>query len=255
MQEYARAAVELNRQQRDTHLDYKELCERCDVLDKALAEYEQRAQPATSAIEQIAQDWDGCIYAAPGCDIDIGEAIRTAGKRLSIQSAASAEPTRVVAWRARDGHGLPQTDWIDGSPAEDTQSAWEGGDIEFAYAAPVAAQPSTPEIPDGLKSIRDAALEEAAAAAEHVGRPVGAGDGDTYITGTSADAAKAIRALKSQPATSTQDREDAERYRWLKANIEEGYELPGAYYIDDGDTSNWDKTIDAARAAKEPNHG
>ncbi|MBV6304890.1 hypothetical protein KVP10_08320 [Candidimonas humi] len=48
MECYARAAVELDRQQRDTHLDYKELyeqmCERCDVLDKALAEYEQRGE-------------------------------------------------------------------------------------------------------------------------------------------------------------------------------------------------------------------
>lgn len=52
-------------------------------------------------------------------------------------------------------------------------------------------------------------------------------------------------------AGSAQDREDAERYRFLKDNIQEGYELPGAYYIDDGDTSSWDKTIDAARAAKE----
>ncbi|WP_338881494.1 hypothetical protein WHX56_13920 [Achromobacter veterisilvae] len=47
---------------------------------------------------------------------------------------------------------------------------------------------------------RNAALEEAAQAAARVGRPVGAGDGDTYVPGTSADAARAIRALKQPQA-------------------------------------------------------
>ncbi len=42
---------------------------------------------------------------------------------------------------------------------------------------------------------RASGLEEAAKAAEAVGRPVGAGDGGTYVPGTSADAARAIRAL------------------------------------------------------------
>lgn len=42
---------------------------------------------------------------------------------------------------------------------------------------------------------RREALEEAAAAAEAVGRPVGSGDGNTYIPGSSADAARAIRAI------------------------------------------------------------
>ncbi|RXN87982.1 hypothetical protein C7R54_15505 [Achromobacter aloeverae] len=46
-------------------------------------------------------------------------------------------------------------------------------------------------------------LEEAAAVASCVGRPVGAGDGDTYVPGTSADAARAIRALidRKEPTT------------------------------------------------------
>jgi hypothetical protein len=42
---------------------------------------------------------------------------------------------------------------------------------------------------------RAAGIEEAAKVAEALGRPVGAGDGDTYIPGNSADAARAIRAL------------------------------------------------------------
>ncbi|AZS78762.1 hypothetical protein ELS24_10095 [Achromobacter spanius] len=40
-----------------------------------------------------------------------------------------------VAWRALDGHGLPQTEWIDGDPGPDMKSAWVGGHIERAHAA------------------------------------------------------------------------------------------------------------------------
>ncbi|CUJ54310.1 hypothetical protein [Achromobacter sp. 2789STDY5608628] len=58
------------------------------------------------------------------------------------------------------------------------------------YAAPQAS----------AEYVRNAALEEAAKVAEIVGRPVGAGDGDTYVPGTSADAARAIRALKQPQA-------------------------------------------------------
>lgn len=33
-------------------------------------------------IDEIAQQWDGCIYDSPSGDIDIGQAIRAASKRL-----------------------------------------------------------------------------------------------------------------------------------------------------------------------------
>ena len=46
-----------------------------------------------------------------------------------------------------------------------------------------------------LYALEAALIEKAAQAAESVGRPVGAGDGNTYVPGTSADAAAAIRAL------------------------------------------------------------
>lgn len=39
---------------------------------------------------------------------------------------------------------------------------------------------------------------------------------------------------------------DAERYRWLRENIQPDYNLPGEYYLCDEDTSTWDGTIDAA---------
>ena len=38
-------------------------------------------------IEQIAEQWDGCSYAAVGETIDIGQAIRAAGKRLTDSRA------------------------------------------------------------------------------------------------------------------------------------------------------------------------
>lgn len=43
------------------------------------------------------------------------------------------------------------------------------------------------------------------------------------------------------------DERDAALYRWLKANIRPGYELPGGYYIDDENTDSWDRTIEAAK--------
>jgi len=45
-------------------------------------------------IEQIAQQWDGCMYDSVGETINIGEAIRAAGKRLSSQPAAAQEAVR-----------------------------------------------------------------------------------------------------------------------------------------------------------------
>ncbi|MEB6663797.1 hypothetical protein MXL91_20235 [Achromobacter ruhlandii] len=47
--------------------------------------------------------------------------------------------------------------------------------------------------------------------------------------------------------TSAGDERDAALYRWLKANIRPGYELPGGYYIDDECTDSWDRTIEAAK--------
>lgn len=68
------------------------------------------------------------------------EAIGAGGVNGKLMpGAVCLDQVRVVAWRARDGHGLPQTDWIDGDPGEET-SAWVGGDIECAYSAPASAQ-------------------------------------------------------------------------------------------------------------------
>jgi predicted GTPase len=75
-----------------------------------------------------------------------------------------------------------------------------GLEIRYAVAAS-GADPieHLPEVDDILErqfiEIRKAAFDEAARAAEQCGRPTGASDGSTFIPGTSADAARAIRAL------------------------------------------------------------
>ncbi|WP_186057762.1 hypothetical protein [Burkholderia gladioli] len=40
---------------------------------------------APNVVEAIAEQWDGCMYAAPGIDIDIGEAIRQAATRFAAK--------------------------------------------------------------------------------------------------------------------------------------------------------------------------
>ena len=43
---------------------------------------------------------------------------------------------------------------------------------------------------------------------------------------------------------------NAQRWLWVQENIRDGYELPGGFYLPDHDTSTWDRTVDAARAAQ-----
>ena len=45
-------------------------------------------------------------------------------------------------------------------------------------------------------------------------------------------------------------REDAERYRFARESIQEGYVLPGGFYLSESGGESWDKTIDAARREK-----
>jgi hypothetical protein len=55
----------------------------------------QSAQPAVDAewLEEIAQQWDGCIYdAGPGGNIDIGQSIREAWERRSALTHLRARP-------------------------------------------------------------------------------------------------------------------------------------------------------------------
>lgn len=66
------------------------------------------AQPPAVAvpdvIEQIAQQWDECMYdSADCCHIDIGQAIRQSGQRLAAAPQATAEDSSVV----RDAVSVP----------------------------------------------------------------------------------------------------------------------------------------------------
>ncbi|TDB26822.1 hypothetical protein ATCM_03700 [Stenotrophomonas sp. ATCM1_4] len=56
------------------------------ALDECLPK--PAAAQEAAVIEQIAQQWAGCMYDAPGETIDIGEAIRAAGKRIAPVAAA-----------------------------------------------------------------------------------------------------------------------------------------------------------------------
>ncbi|WP_208455902.1 hypothetical protein [Burkholderia gladioli] len=47
------------------------------------------ADVAPNVIEAIAEQWDGCMYAAPGIDIDVGEAIRQAATRFAAKQRRS----------------------------------------------------------------------------------------------------------------------------------------------------------------------
>lgn len=80
--------------------------ERDEAVDAGYA----TPQPAAQAdiIKQIARQWDGCMYDdAPGGEIDIGEAIRSAAARLGVAAqAAPAVPllARALAeWHEDDG--------------------------------------------------------------------------------------------------------------------------------------------------------
>ncbi|WP_447988308.1 hypothetical protein [Achromobacter spanius] len=40
--------------------------------------------------------------------------------------------------------------------------------------------------------------------------------------------------------------QDAERYRWLRDNIQPDHDMPGGFWLSDTGGDSWDKTIDAA---------
>lgn len=53
---------------------------------------------APDVVEQIAQQWDGCMYdTADGCHIDIGQDIRQAGQRLVAKPRAADPIKRLIA--------------------------------------------------------------------------------------------------------------------------------------------------------------
>ncbi|MBZ0073658.1 hypothetical protein [Bordetella hinzii] len=106
--------------------------------------FQQHIDALQSALAQTRTDFGGPAICSVMAE-DLRVALHLIGQAALVPSAGSADSVRVVAWRARDGHGLPQTTWIDGDPGPQMESAWVGGDIECAYAGPVAAQAPIPE--------------------------------------------------------------------------------------------------------------
>lgn len=49
-------------------------------------------------LEEIAQQWDGCMYDAPGEMLDIGECIRSASRRLAAAPSAESGGGAAVSW-------------------------------------------------------------------------------------------------------------------------------------------------------------
>ncbi|WP_447898030.1 hypothetical protein [Stenotrophomonas sepilia] len=68
--------------------DFKDACGILELLAQHAAPPAQ-AVDLGQIIEQIAQQWDGCSYDAVGETIDVGQAIRAAGKRLIDSQAVS----------------------------------------------------------------------------------------------------------------------------------------------------------------------
>ncbi|MBH1736299.1 hypothetical protein I5V12_01645 [Stenotrophomonas maltophilia] len=71
--------------------DFKDAQAILEVLAQNAARPPAQALNLGQIIEQIAQQWDGCSYDAVGETIDVGQAIRAAGKRL-IDSQAVGNP-------------------------------------------------------------------------------------------------------------------------------------------------------------------
>ncbi|MFU1927648.1 hypothetical protein ACLQ9J_04880 [Bordetella hinzii] len=178
--------------------------------------FQQHIDALQSALAQTRTDFGGpatCSVAAE----DLRVALHLIGQAALVPSPANAEPVRVVAWRARDGHGLPQTTWIDGDPGPQMESAWVGGDIERAYAGPVAAQAPTNNEID--KAILQATIRDLAAISEHLGIDPNEGGAVPIIEAINdlrrerdqwADAGYAAQAAAAGDAL------DAARYRCLR---------------------------------------
>ncbi|WP_186130158.1 hypothetical protein [Burkholderia gladioli] len=75
---------------------------------------------APNVVEAIAEQWDGCMYAAPGIDIDIGEAIRQAATQFAAKQKrrpfASSAQAVAADGAACKGKNCGATDGVSHSP-------------------------------------------------------------------------------------------------------------------------------------------
>lgn len=98
-----------------------------DAVAGVIAAALRAAPAAAGVVEQIAQQWDGCTYDAPGETIDIADAIRRAGERLIGEAApeqrAVPEDVRRDVWQPIRTAPRDQTVFI----------AWFGDYAESGY--------------------------------------------------------------------------------------------------------------------------
>jgi hypothetical protein len=90
---------------------------------------------ANDLIEQIAQQWDGCMYESVGGDIDIGQAIRDAGKDLA-STTGEAEPDD------ESEASLIHAEWVRAGSPKDATAFSQG--FRIGRATPPAATPAAP---------------------------------------------------------------------------------------------------------------
>jgi hypothetical protein len=86
-------------------------------------------------MEEIAAEWDGCMYESVGCEIDIGAALRKSFKRVSALTAAlKPEDARLREFAQRIVEGWPEDADVDGFEIQD--AAEKFGLIELKSPAP-----------------------------------------------------------------------------------------------------------------------
>lgn len=83
------------------------------------AAHDERDRHLQRVIDEIGQQWDGCVFDA-GSDgnIDIGEAIRTAGARLGKLQSATAPPQQREAGHAGDADSSDDTNLTEARAGE-----------------------------------------------------------------------------------------------------------------------------------------
>lgn len=102
--------------------DATQMCEyarACVLADRA-----SRVSQQPALVEQLAQQWDGCMYETLGGAIDIGACIRDAGRRLSGDSVvppvqppgATLQPCAASQWQP-----------IDTAPKDELVRLWSRG--------------------------------------------------------------------------------------------------------------------------------
>jgi len=128
-----------------------------------------------SVVEQIAQQWDGCQYDAPGEMVDIGAAIRRAGKRLSAKLAEQqgvGELHAELLARAENLERMAAGDRETGESIEQAVESGEGYTPDDAVDVAAGLQHGANSAEETAALLRKAASALAATGKQQVGDAV-----------------------------------------------------------------------------------